>query len=118
MTSIITMGMLLCPEPLFAVVREREAVHSEAGRAVRRVLLTPQGKPFSQSRARDLAEHDEALLLICGRYEGFDERIRQGLVDEEISLGDFVSLGGEATCPHRRIVRIEPLPGLLDRVGE
>ena len=91
-------GMVLRPEPLFAAVREREALHREAGRGTWRILLTPQGRPFTQARAEELAGRDEALLLICGRYEGFDERIRDGLADEEISLGDFVCQGGETVA--------------------
>ncbi len=105
-------GMVLRPEPLFAAVREREALHREAGRGIWRILLTPQGRPFTQARARELAGRDEALLLICGRYEGFDERIRDELADEEISLGDFVCQGGEAVA----MVVIEALARLVPGV--
>lgn len=58
------------------------------------ILLTPQGKTFNQTKAKELSEL-EHLILICGHYEGFDERIRKHLVDEEISIGDFVLTGGE-----------------------
>ena len=61
----------------------------------RSVLLSPQGTPFSQEKARQLARDCERLLLICGRYEGVDERVREFLVDEEISIGDYVLTGGE-----------------------
>ncbi|MFA4931108.1 MAG: tRNA (guanosine(37)-N1)-methyltransferase TrmD [Patescibacteria group bacterium] len=61
---------------------------------VKTILLTPQGKTFSQTKARQLTKFDQ-LVLICGHYEGFDQRIREHLVDEEISLGDFVLTGGE-----------------------
>ncbi len=105
-------GMVLRPEPLFAAVRERKALHEQAGRAARTVLLTPQGRPFSQARARELAEAPEALVLICGRYEGFDERVRLGLADEEVSLGDFVCLGGEAVA----MVIIETVARLIPGV--
>lgn len=91
-------GMLLRPEPIFAAVRERVAVHAKKKRTVRTILMTPQGRPFDQERARELAAADEALLFICGRYEGFDERVREELADEEISLGDFVTLGGEVAA--------------------
>ena len=91
-------GMVLRPEPIFAAVRERIAHHRTAGRGARTILLTPQGRRFDQARARELAASQEALLLVCGRYEGFDERIRTGLADEEVSLGDFVMLGGEAAA--------------------
>ncbi len=105
-------GMVLRPEPLFAAVRERKALHEQAGRAARTVLLTPQGRPLTQARARELAEMPEALVLLCGRYEGFDERVRLGLADEEVSLGDFVCLGGEAVA----MVIIETVARLIPGV--
>lgn len=76
-----------------------------------RVLLTPQGAPFRQTKARELAGR-AGLILICGRYEGFDERVRS-FVDEEISLGDFVLTGGEipAMAIIEAVVRL--LPGVL-----
>ncbi len=77
----------------------------------KRVLMTPQGKPFDQRRAIALAE-EPAIMLVCGRYEGFDERVRMH-VDEEISLGDFVMTGGEvcAMAIIESVVRL--LPGVL-----
>lgn len=105
-------GMVLRPEPLFAAARQREAAHRKAGRGVWRILLTPQGRPFTQALAQALADREQALLLICGRYEGFDERIREGLADEEISLGDFVCQGGEAVA----MVIIEAVSRLLPGV--
>jgi tRNA (guanine37-N1)-methyltransferase len=106
-------GMVLRPEPLFAAVRERRAAHEAQGRRARTILLTPQGRPFDQGKARELAGADEALLFVCGRYEGFDERIRQGLADEELSLGDFVLLGGEvaAMAVIEAVARL--IPGVL-----
>ncbi len=106
-------GMVLRPEPIFAAVRERTALHRGAGRPARTVLLTPQGRPLHQAKARELAASPDALLLVCGRYEGFDERIRQGLADEELSLGDFVLLGGEvaAMAVIECVARL--LPGVL-----
>lgn len=91
-------GMVLRPEPIFAAARQRTAYHRRQGRVTRTILLTPQGTPFDQDKARELAAADSVLLLICGRYEGFDERIRLALVDEELSLGDFVLLGGETAA--------------------
>jgi tRNA (guanine37-N1)-methyltransferase len=83
-------GMVMKPEPIFAAV---EAVQSMAppGRVI---LLTPQGRVFNQQIARELCELPR-LLLICGRYEGVDERVREHLVDDEISIGDYVLGGGE-----------------------
>ena len=82
-----------------------------SGEPVHRILLTPQGKRFTQVDARRLAQKSR-LCLTCGRYEGFDERVRS-FVDEELSLGDFVVTGGEipAMCMIEAIVRL--LPGVL-----
>ena len=83
-------GMVMKPEPVF------EAVASVLGpnNGVPVILLTPQGRVFTQSIADELSRH-ERLALICGRYEGVDERIREHLVTDEISIGDYVLTGGE-----------------------
>ena len=84
-------GMVMKPEPLFAAVR------SELGddlTATPIILLTPQGRPFTQAVAQEFAGHAR-LALLCGRYEGVDERVRQGLATDEISIGDYVVTGGE-----------------------
>jgi tRNA (guanine37-N1)-methyltransferase len=80
----------------------------------RTILLTPQGKPFTQNKAKELSKLSD-LLLICGRYEGFDERIREHLVDEELSIGDFVLSGGEiaAMLVVDAVVRL--VPGVLGK---
>ena len=83
-------GMVLMPGPIAATL---DALDQERGSPTHKVLLTPQGDRFDQRMAERFAELP-ALTLVCGRYEGFDERIR-GLVDQEVSLGDFVLLGGE-----------------------
>jgi len=80
-------GMLLKPEPIF------EAVESLAQEKTRVLLLTPSGRRFDQSVARELAVQ-EHLLLVCGSYEGFDERVRESLADDELSIGDFVLTNG------------------------
>jgi tRNA (guanine37-N1)-methyltransferase len=82
--------MVMKIEPLAASI---EAVKAERPKS-RVIMATPRGKPFDQATARDMAR-EEALLLICGRYEGVDERVRELFVDDEISLGDFVMTGGE-----------------------
>jgi tRNA (guanine37-N1)-methyltransferase len=86
-------GMVMKPEPVFAAVEAvlGSAAEREAGPII---LLTPQGRPFTQAVAQELSQAPR-LALICGRYEGFDERIRQHLATDEISLGDFVLTGGE-----------------------
>ncbi len=84
-------GMVLKPEPIFrAVDRIREK-----NPASRIVLMSPGGRPFDQAAALRLARDVPAVTLICGRYEGVDERVVQHLVDEEISIGDYVISGGE-----------------------
>ena len=84
-------GMLICCQPVFDCV---EAVQADAERPGKLVMLTPQGQRLNQKLVRELKEY-ERLLLLCGRYEGFDERIRIGLEPLEISVGDFVTNGGE-----------------------
>jgi tRNA (guanine37-N1)-methyltransferase len=105
-------GMVLRPEPLFAAV---EAVRAEEPEArTRTVLLTPQGKRLDQAGVRRLAGY-ERLILVCGRYEGVDERVREALVDEEISIGDYVLSGGElpAMVVAEAVGRL--VPGVLGR---
>jgi tRNA (guanine37-N1)-methyltransferase len=80
-------GMLLKPEPIF------EAVEALARAKTRVILLTPSGRPFTQAVARELAQQED-LLLIAGHYEGFDERVREHLADDELSTGDYVLTNG------------------------
>ncbi len=84
-------GMVLKPEPIFAAV---EALKGRATSPPRVILLSPQGARFDQRKAQQLVEVDH-LVLICGRYEGVDQRVAAHLVDEELSVGDFVLSGGE-----------------------
>lgn len=90
-------GMVMLPAPLMATIEAFDAEAVAAGQArARRILMTPQGKPLKQADARRLSRQP-GLMLICGRYEGVDERVRQAM-DEEISLGDFVLNGGETAA--------------------
>jgi tRNA (guanine37-N1)-methyltransferase len=84
-------GMIMKPDPIFAAA---EAVLGEQLNAIPVVLLTPKGRLLNQSVARELSRHDR-LLLICGRYEGVDERVHQYLATDAISIGDYVLSGGE-----------------------
>ena len=100
-------GMVFKPEPLFEAVetlQERDGVNR-----ARVILLTPQGRTFNQSVARELSR-EERLLLICSRYEGVDERVREALVDDEISIGDYILTGGElaAAVVVDAVVRLLP----------
>ena len=88
-------GMVMTPEPLFAAV-ESIAPHRTTDNP-RVILLSPQGRRLTQGIARELASL-EWLVLLCGRYEGVDERVAAELVDEELSIGDYVLAGGEAAA--------------------
>lgn len=100
-------GMVLKPEPMFNAV---EAITE--GRKPRVILMCPQGERFTQKKAEELAK-EEDLVFLCGHYEGYDERIREHLVTDEISVGDFVLTGGElpAMTVIDAVVRL--LPGVL-----
>lgn len=84
-------GMVMKPEPLSAAIADAKKRTPES----HVVLMTPQGRKFTQAKAMDLASRNEGLIFVCGRYEGIDERIYTTLVDEEISIGDYVMTGGE-----------------------
>ena len=83
-------GMVMKPEPLAAAIRAAK----EKAPSSRSILMTPQGRVFNQHMAKQLTAFSE-LILICGRYEGVDERIAYDLVDDEISIGDYILTGGE-----------------------
>lgn len=102
-------GMVIMPEPVFAAV---ESVRAEAPIPGQLVLLTPAGERLTQTVVRDLADQ-QRLLLLCGRYEGFDERIRLGLRPREISIGDFVCNGGEVPAMVVIDTVIRYVPGVL-----
>ena len=106
-------GMVMKPEPIFAAV---EGVLGEALRETPVILMSPQGRLFTQEVAWELARH-KRLALICGRYEGMDERVRQQLVTDELSIGDYVLTGGElpALVLIDAITRL--LPGVLGDPG-
>jgi tRNA (guanine37-N1)-methyltransferase len=107
-------GMVLKPEPIFAAVESltgaRRRADVPSGQRV--VLLSPQGKPFTQSMAAEFTQ-SEQLVLICGRYEGVDERVADALVTDEVSIGDYVLSGGEpaALVVVDAVVRL--IPGAL-----
>jgi len=105
-------GMILKPEPIFEAVESiKSNIKPEIGE-LPVILLTPQGRLFSQQIAQELATYSH-LILICGHYEGVDERVREHLVTDEISIGDYVLSGGElaAMVVVDAVVRL--LPGVL-----
>ncbi|MBO2534546.1 tRNA (guanosine(37)-N1)-methyltransferase TrmD [Rummeliibacillus suwonensis] len=101
-------GMVLKPEPLFNAVEALVAGEKKP----RVILMCPQGERYTQAKAEELAKEEE-LIFVCGHYEGYDERIRQFLVTDELSIGDFVLTGGElaAMTIIDSVVRL--LPGVL-----
>jgi tRNA (guanine37-N1)-methyltransferase len=84
-------GMVLKPEPLFKAV---DAIRADAGNPQAIVLVSPHGRPFSQAEAARLSAL-ERIVILCGRYEGIDDRVRMNLATEELSIGDYVLSGGE-----------------------
>lgn len=102
-------GMVIMPEPVFDCV---EAVQAKAAEAGQLILLTPTGERLTQEVVRELSTHKRHLLL-CGRYEGFDERIRIGLKPREISIGDFICNGGEVPAMVVIDTVIRYVPGVL-----
>ena len=104
-------GMVLKPEPIFKAFGAMKAEHPEE--TFLTILLSPQGKVFNQQRAEQLSEEKRRIVLLCGHYEAIDERVVRRLVDEELSVGDYVLTGGELAA----LVVIEAaarlLPGVL-----
>jgi tRNA (guanine37-N1)-methyltransferase len=99
-------GMVMKPAPIFAAV---DAITRERGAPSAVVLMTPQGRPFSHAEAERLSRMDR-LVVICGRYEGVDERVAEALVTDELSIGDYVLTGGElpALVVVDAVVRLVP----------
>ena len=110
-------GMLMQPGPLEKAIAAAKAAQQEAGLASSRVIyLSPQGQPLRHERVMALAaqaQADTGLVLLCGRYEGVDERVIERCVDEEISIGDFVLSGGELPAMVLIDAIVRQLPGVL-----
>lgn len=101
--------MVMRPEPLTAAIRNAKESFPES----KVILMSPQGAPFNQKRACELASAMQGLIFVCGRYEGVDERVVSGFVDEEISIGDYVMTGGELASMVIMDAVIRLLPGVL-----
>ena len=101
-------GMVLKPEPIFDAVEDTERKHG----SFHKILLCPRGTPLTQARVREFAEVSQ-LLLLCGRYEGFDERIRTGMEWDEVSIGDYVLAGGELAALTVLEASARLIPGVL-----
>jgi len=105
-------GMVMKPEPIARALATLKAQTTNA----KVLLMTPQGTRFSQQHSKELAE-EEGLIFLCGRYEGFDERVRQSLVDAEFSIGDYVLTGGELPAMVMIDAISRHLPGVLGCSG-
>lgn len=112
-------GMILKPEPIFAAVADLKAKAAQEGSIPLAVLLTPQGRSFSHQIAQELSARPH-LLLICGHYEGVDERVIEHLVDDEISIGDYLLTGGELAAMVIVDAVARLIPGVLgsDKANE
>ncbi len=109
-------GMVLKPEPIFAAIENLigTAERADYPSGTKVVLLTPQGKQFKQTVAREFAANATHLIILCGRYEGIDERVNEALVTDEISIGDYVLSGGEPAA----MILVDALVRLLpDALG-
>jgi len=102
-------GMVLTPQPIFDAVEDIRKQHNSKPKVI---LVCPQGERFTQAKAEQLAREDH-LLFVCGHYEGYDERIREHLVTDEISIGDFVLTGGELASMVITDSIVRLLPGVL-----
>ncbi|MDD4876715.1 MAG: tRNA (guanosine(37)-N1)-methyltransferase TrmD [Dehalococcoidales bacterium] len=106
-------GMILKPEPIFKAVESiKSDVQFEENIKLPIILLTPQGRLFSQQVALELSEYRH-MVLICGRYEGVDERVRQNIANDEISIGDYVLSGGELAAMIVADAVVRLIPGVL-----
>lgn len=103
-------GMVMKPEPIFEAMDELQRQKPASKKRV--ILMTPHGSTFTQEKAIELAR-EEHLVFICGHYEGIDDRVRQGLVDDEISIGDFVLTGGELPAMVVIDALARMIPGVL-----
>ncbi|KUO75490.1 MAG: tRNA (guanine-N1)-methyltransferase [Clostridia bacterium BRH_c25] len=103
------LGMVMQCQPIFDAV---EAVKAKLGKKPYTILMSPQGRTFDQSKAKEFSSY-ENLLIICGHYEGIDERVTEALVDEEISIGDFVLTGGEIAAMAVVDATCRLIPGVL-----
>ena len=101
-------GMVLKPEPLFAAVEQAKETDPDA----KVLLMTPRGEQFTQEMAREFAATESGLIIICGRYEGYDERITS-VVDKQISVGDYVLTGGELPAMIIADAVTRLIPGVL-----
>lgn len=104
-------GMVFRPEPLSEAIRDIRQTYKKG----KVIYLSCQGKVFNQKKAKSLVQETDEILLVCGRYEGIDQRIIEGFIDEEISVGDFVLAGGEVPALVLMDALIRLIPGVIGR---
>jgi tRNA (guanine37-N1)-methyltransferase len=107
-------GMILMVEPIYKALKDIKKLNPQETKKRKIILLSPTGKVFNQKKAQELSKKDH-LIFICGHYEGVDERVKEHLVDEEISIGDYVLTGGE--LPTMVVIDsiIRLIPGVLEK---
>ena len=104
-------GMVMKPEPVFRAMEQVRAAHP--GEQFLTVLLSPQGQQFDHRQAERFSREQRRIVLLCGHYEAIDERVRESLVDEELSIGDFVLTGGELAALVVIDAAVRLVPGVL-----
>jgi tRNA (guanine37-N1)-methyltransferase len=106
-------GMVMKAEPILRAVEGIREQYEQHGDSIRLLLPSPKGRPFTQAYARDLAADSRRLVILCGHYEGIDERVRVALKPEEISVGDYVLTGGELPALMLIDAAVRLVPGVL-----
>lgn len=105
-------GMIMRIEPIYKAIKKIKAKNQKKKVKSKTILLTPQGEVFNENKSKKLAK-ESSLILICGHYKGLDERIRKNLVDEEISIGDYILSGGELAAMIVVDATVRLIPGVL-----
>jgi tRNA (guanine37-N1)-methyltransferase len=106
-------GMVMKAEPILRAVDQIKAGYEQAGEQIRLLLPSPHGRPFTQAYAQHLATESRRLVILCGHYEGIDERVRVALQPEEVSVGDYVLTGGELPALILIDAAARLIPGVL-----
>jgi tRNA (guanine37-N1)-methyltransferase len=106
-------GMVMKAEPILRAVEQIQADYTEAGEQIRLLFPSPHGHPFTQAYAKDLAADRRRLVILCGHYEGVDERVRLALHPEEVSVGDYIVTGGELPALVLIDAATRLIPGVL-----
>jgi len=106
-------GMVMKAEPILRAVEQLRAPYEQRGEQIRLLLPSPHGRPFTQAYAQELASESRPLMIVCGHYEGIDERVRVALQPEEVSVGDYVLTGGELPALILIDAAARLIPGVL-----